>query len=432
MKIMTAHTNFEIEPLRHPFGFKGGALTNLWQYSVYLETECGLTATGVGNQNTLWSDATLFAAHSQSASAAMMYLITEHAAKLMQGMTLETPKACLDVILPALTAYAKSVTGLPTLRETFVLNALVGIDHALWQLYAKKVAASGLDDIIPSGARNALSHRYDRLALIPLISYGVSTEEARQLAEDGYFFLKIKIGSDPEHDGDPEKMLRWDMERIAAIHAAVSHIKTPYTEHGHIAYYLDANGRYDTKERLRTLLNFADSIGALSRVVLLEEPFAEENKCSVHDLPVLIAADESAHSARDVAERIALGYGAIALKPIAKTMSVTYDMIAEAHKHHVPCFCADLTVGPLLLEINKSFAARLACLPGLLLPVVEGNGFQNYSHYARMEGYSPTNGLPFTQLKQGGYTLDALFYERSGGIFDESAHYRALSLEGAI
>ena len=53
----------------------------------------------------------------------------------------------------------------------------------------------------------------------------------------------------------------------------------------------------------------------LERIVVLEEPFAEENTCDVRGLPVMVAADESAHSPEDVKKRIALGYRAIALKP---------------------------------------------------------------------------------------------------------------------
>ncbi len=44
------------EPLLSPFGFKGGALTELWQVVVGIETEDGRNAVGVGLQSVLWSD----------------------------------------------------------------------------------------------------------------------------------------------------------------------------------------------------------------------------------------------------------------------------------------------------------------------------------------------------------------------------------------
>lgn len=430
MKIKTAKTAFEIEPLTHPFGFKGGALTSLWQYAVYVETHCGLSVVGLGSQNTLWSDAALYAACSPAASAAMMYLITEFAAKQLCGLTLTTPEQALDAIRPAVMDYAKQVTAHEALRETFVLNALVGVDHALWKLYEQAQGHKGLDAVLPQGARAAMSHRYDKISVIPLISYGVTLDEVRQLAQEGFFLLKIKIGSDPDKDGDLDKMLAWDKQRILDVHNTVKDIATPYTDSGNIAYYLDANGRYDSIERLQALLDYAGEIGVLERTVVVEEPFPEEYKCDVGALPVLVAADESAHSPQDVAERIALGYGAIALKPIAKTMSVTLRMIEVAAARGVPCFCADLTVGPLLLEVNKSFAARLGCLPGLKLPVVESNGWQNYKNWTAMQRYNPVNDQPWTVLKNGLYELDDSFYTMSGGMFMDYPHYRALVLEG--
>lgn len=427
MRIMVAKSNYEVEPLLHPFGFKGGALTSLWQYSVYLETACGLKATGIGNQNTLWSDAGLFAERGEDACARLMYQITLYAVEWLQNLEFENPQQCFDILYEKAMAFAKKLTNYPHLRPTFVLNALVGVDHALWKLYEQATGHHGFDAIVPHGAKLALTHRYNRISVVPLISYGVSLEEVRTLALAGHFLLKIKIGSDPNRDGDRDAMLAWDKRRILEVHQAVKDIQTPYTTSSHIAYYLDANGRYDTKERLAELLSYADAIGALSRTVIVEEPFAEENKCYVGDLPALIAADESAHSPADVAERIALGYGAIALKPIAKTMTVTFRMIEEAYRHHIPCFCADLTVGPLLLEMNKSFAARLSCLPGLTLPVVESNGWQNYARWEQMADDNPVRQQRWAHLCDGGYALDAGFYQQSGGMFMDYPRYRALA-----
>ena len=47
----------------------------------------------------------------------------------------------------------------------------------------------------------------------------------------------------------------------------------------------------------------------------IEEPFPEEYKEDVSDIPVCLAADESAHSDKDVAERIKLGYKAVTEAP---------------------------------------------------------------------------------------------------------------------
>lgn len=421
-------TNFENEPLMHPFGFKGGAMSSIWQYSVHMQAADGASATGVGCQGVLWSDSSVFAAHSPSAGSAMMYLITEYAAKLLEGMTFSTPPEAFDRILPPTVEYAKQVTGRADLRLTFVLNALVGVDHALWQLYEQEQGHRGLDHIIPSEIRPVLSCRYDRISVIPLVSYGVTMAEVRALAEDGFFFFKIKIGSDPDQDGDPDKMLAWDKKRLREIHSELKDVRTPYTESGYVAYYLDANGRYDTVERIEELLAYAKEIGMLERIVLLEEPFPEENECSVKHLPVLVAADESAHSPADVRRRIEQGYGAIALKPIAKTLTVTFRMIAEAMKSDIPCFCADLTVGPYMVEVNKAIASRLKCLPGLKLPVVESNGWQNYKNWELMCTYHAGGQESWARMERGGYDLNTDFYKRSGGMFEESSYYKSLAI----
>ena len=90
-------------------------------------------------------------------------------------------------------------------------------------------------------------------------------------------------------------MVRWDKERLSAIHEAVKDREIPYTKDGRIPYYLDANGRYDSKERLMQLLDHAQKIGALDRILIMEEPFPEEYRVDVRDIPVRLAADESAH-----------------------------------------------------------------------------------------------------------------------------------------
>ena len=126
------------------------------------------------------------------------------------------------------------------------------------------------------------------------------------------------------------EMLEWDKSRLERVHGIAKSYKTEYTVSGKILYYLDANGKYDTKERLIDLLDYAKEIGAIEQIVLLEEPFEEENKVFVGDLPVRIAADESVHSLIDVEERIGLGYKAITLKPIAKTLSETLKILKKA------------------------------------------------------------------------------------------------------
>ncbi|HEU5077893.1 MAG TPA: enolase C-terminal domain-like protein [Opitutaceae bacterium] len=417
--------NFEREPLRAPFGFKGGFLTEIWQSVAGLRSTDGRRGVGIASQSVLWSDETVFARFSESAGNGLMFQLTAHALRLCVGRSFGRPEELLDQILPEVLAFGRTITGQAQLRPTFALNALVAVDNAAWQLYAAARGTTSLDAL--SGQyRTALPCRHPAIAVIPLISYAVAVEQAAEFARAGHPLLKIKIGSDPARDGDRAKMLEWDCARISAIHAAVRDCATPHTASGRIAYYLDANGHYDSKDRVRRLLDHCERIGALEHVVLLEEPFAEDFECDVRDLPVRVAADESAHSVADVAARIDAGYGAIALKPVAKTLSVSLRMVAAAQARGVPCFCADLTVTPILVDWGKIVAARLDRLPGLSVGVLETNGAQNYRDWPRLESYHPRAGASWTKSRGGLFALDDEFFARSGGVFEESAHYAAL------
>ena len=408
------------EPLLLPFGFKGGALTELWQIVVRLETADGRSAVGVGLQSVLWSDAAVFAAMSEEAGNRAMMAMTAHALTLAEGQCYESPAAMIETLLPAVYEYGKSVTGRKDLRKTFALNALVPIDHAAWQLLA---AERGSEDLsVLAGHPAALSHRHKTLAKIPLLTYHTGADEIRRLAEAGTALFKIKIGADPEKDGDRQKMLAWDKARLSEIHELLKDYETPLTESGHIAYYLDANGRYDTPERLAEFLAHAEAIGALPRIVLLEEPFPEEATYDVSRFPVRIAADESAHSCEDVEARIAQGYGAIALKPAAKTLSVTLAMLEAAAARGVPCFVADLTVPPQLVEFNKNVAARIAPLPGMLCGVLESNGAQNYRSWETMVKLA----APADMGSEGRFDIPQVFFTNGGGAYRPLAYYKGI------
>lgn len=424
--IERVNVNFEREPLGQPFGFKGSYLTELWQTVAAMKSSSGHLGLGLCTQSILWSDAQVFAAHAESAGNALMLAITDFALNLVRGEKFSTPFDLLERVLPETYEYAKRITNRPALRLTFVLNSLVGFDCAAWMLYARENGITSYDDFIGAEYRKVLAQRHARICSIPLIAYGVSIDQVRRLAENGYFFLKIKIGSDPDKDGNQDKMLEWDKQRLTAIHEAVGGIETPYTDTGRIAYYLDANGRYDGVDRLRHLLDHARKIGAFERIVIVEEPFPEECHAEVRGLGVRIAADESAHSDKEAKERIDLGYGAIALKPIAKTMSMSLKVARIARQANVPCFCADLTVNPILVDWNKSFAARLPALPGLNIGAFETNGDQNYRNWDRMSAYHPCAGAPWTRPQNGLFTLDDDFYARSGGILTPPEHYLSL------
>jgi len=424
-KITISNTGlaFETEPLIRPFGFKGGYMKEIWQTISFLKSSSGKHSIGLGTQSVLWSDAQVFASHSESAGNALMYSITDRALRLANGQTFINPVELFDSILPDVYEFAKSITAKPDLRKTFALNALVGVDNAAWVLYARENSITSFDDIIPKAYKPALSHHHKKAAGIPLMAYSIPIEEIVAATDQGYFFMKIKIGQ----PGTQEEMLAKDMERLTSIHNAIGNIRTPHTKNGKLPYYFDANGRYESKETLLKLLDHAKKIGAFDQIAIIEEPFPEEPEIDVHDIPVRLAADESAHTAEDAIKRIDMGYKAIALKAIAKTLSMTMKIALAAHERDIPCFCADLTVNPILVEWNKNVASRLAPFPGIgNLGLVESNGHQNYLNWNRMLDYHPRRNAPWVQVKDGVYELGREFYSSAGGIFDPIPHYEEM------
>ena len=423
VRIRRTDSTFEREPLLRPFGFKGGYMSEIWQAAVRLEDESGAARVGIGTQSVLWSDAAVFASCSEAAGNSLMYAVTERALALSrEAGPFRSPLELQDSILEPVHAYACRVTGRADLRRTFTLNALVPVDNAAWLLHADANGITGFDAMVPSEFRPALPSRHARVAAIPLMAYGVPVPEIRTAAGLGYFFMKIKIGQ----PGTQAEMLDKDRARLSEIHAAIGSLETPHTRDGRLPYYFDANGRYESKDSLLRLLDHARRIGAFDRIAIVEEPFPEEMDLRVDDLGVRVAADESAHTDADAARRIDLGYGAIALKPVAKTLSMSLRIARVAHQRGIPCFCADLTVNPILVDWNKAVAARLAPLPGLSLGVVETNGHQNYRNWDAMRRHHPCFGASWTLPEKGVFRLDEDYYARSGGIFEVSPHYEAL------
>ncbi|MDX1637949.1 MAG: enolase C-terminal domain-like protein [Balneolaceae bacterium] len=419
IEIAEVSANFEREPLIRPFGFKGGFLREIWQTIARLKSTNGHEGLGLCSQSVLWSDSSVFANHTESGGNALMYAISERALQMIEGEQFRAPVQLQERILEELTAYAREITGEPDLRTTFVLNALVGVDNALWMLYAHENDISQFREMLPEQYRPSLSHRQPMVASVPVISYGTPISEITQAVEEGYFFLKLKLGQ----PGTQQEMLEKDMERITAIHNAIGDMRTPHTQSGRIPYYFDANGRYERKETLLRLLDHARNIGAFDQIEVMEEPFPEELTIDVHDIPVRLAADESAHTDRDAIERIEMGYSAIALKSVAKTMSMTMKIAQAAYERGVPCFCADLTVNPVLVEWNKIVAANVAPFPNLGMGLMETNGHQNYDNWERMRRYHPFPDAQWANAENGVFELGDDYYEKSGGIFEIPKHY---------
>ncbi|QDK78653.1 L-alanine-DL-glutamate epimerase [Spirosoma sp. KCTC 42546] len=421
IRISAVNANFEREPL-NPYRFKGSAITDSWQTVARLESESGIHKIGLGTQGVLWSDSSVFATHSESAGNALMYAMSEHALQLMKGTSFTNPVELVDRLLPEVLAYGKTITGNPNLRKTFALNSLVCVDNAAWLLYAQENNMTRFDEMIPDAYKPGLSYRHKQVACIPSFSVGTSADTIKKAADEGYFILKLKTGS----AGTQQEMIEKDIAFLSAVHKAIGHYETPYTKSGKIPYYFDANGRYESKETLLRFLDHAKKIGAFDQIAVIEEPFAEDNEVFVGDMGVRIAADESAHTVEDAAQRIEQGYSAIAVKAIAKTLSMTMKITQLAFEKKIPCFCADLTVNPILVDWNKCVAARLAPFPGMSVGLQETNGRQYFKNWTTLMSYHPKAGATWTQPQKGVYPTDQSFYEQSGGILAPSAHYENL------
>lgn len=418
MRITQTDSNFQREPLLRPFGFKGGYTREIWQTVVKLANDQGDSSTGPGVQGVLWSDARVFSSHSEAGGNALMFALTNRALQMVENQNFSNPLEMVASISEELYEYGKGITANSELRKTFVLNSLVALDNAAWLLYARENNLNTFDEMLPEPFRPVLSYHHEKLASIPLISYATPVDEIRSAVEQGYFFMKIKIGQ----AGTQAEMLEKDQARIAEIHNAIGKIETPFTKNGKIPYYFDANGRYEKKETLSRLIDFTRKIGAFEQIAIIEEPFPENYEATVGDLGVRIAADESAHTEIEALRRIEMGYRAMALKPIAKTLSVTLKVAQVAHVNNIPCFCADLTVTPILVDWNKNVAARLAPFPELGLGLLETNGHQNYTNWNQLKAQHPCAGADWLETRNGVFNLTPEFYEKSGGIFFRSVY----------
>ena len=414
---------FEREPMVRPFGFKGGYLTEEWIVSAFVKSTSGKHGIGLGTQSCLWSDAKVFADNSECGGNAIMFSMTQYALKLLVGKTFTSPVELNDWLWPQVWEYGKKVSANPALRATYALNALVAVDNAVWVLFAKENGFTTFDEMIPADYRPCLSDHHAKCASIPLFSYKVPVGEIKDAVDSGYFFMKIKIGQ----PGTQEEMLAKDMARVSEIHSVLKDCRTPYTKTGKLPYYFDANGRYEKKETFLKFVDHLKKIGAYEQVAIVEEPFDEYAEIDVNDIPLRLAADESAHTVKDALERIKMGYRAMALKPIAKTMSMSMKIAQAAYEKEIPCFCADLTVCPVMVEWNKSVAARLPAFPGIGdLGLVETNGHMNFRNWETMRKDLVYEKAHWTRTEKGVFECDADYYAKSGGILEPMPRYEAM------
>jgi len=425
MRIQQTDLEIQREPFARPFAFKGAAFHEKWNLVVRLSDDVGREAFGVGGLAVLWSDARVFARHTETGGNVLMVAILERALVLArQAGEFDTPGQLLQGVLPEVEQYAREVTGVPDLSRTFVLNALVALDNAAWVLWSRRLSITDFDGMIPAQARASLVSRQRQVALAPAVGYNMPDAQIRSLLAAGAGVLKVKIG----HPGDEEEMVAGDIAGLNRLHQIVGDAPTPFTTEGRVAYYLDANGRYRRRQALERLLDAATGIGLQERILLVEEPFAADvvDHVDVSGLPVRVAADESLHDPADVELRHQLGYTAIAIKPAGKTLSVGFDMLVAARTAGMTTFVADNACVPWLVEWNKNVAARLPDFPGLHGGLIESNGAENYGRWSQMLEEHPCAGAPWLAARDGAYHLDDDYWRCSGGILMDPAPYHRL------
>ena len=422
IKIIKTQAGFEREKLIRPFGFKGGFLTELWQVASRMQSESGISRIGIATQSVLYGDADLFSRHSETDGNALMYDLVIKALEHVKKTPFRTPPELLDKILPAVIQDGKKITGKQDLNINFVYNALVGVDNAAWLTYAAENKFSSFESMIPDQYKKALSNRNKKIAIMYQIPYGMPMEDLRNAVKQGYFVFKIKSGA----PGSQAEMIQADIERMSLIHETLKNFRTEQTENGKLIYTIDANARYEKKETLLKYLDHARKIGAFDQILLIEEPLNENNEESVADIDLRIGADESVHDEQSAIKRLDQGYKVMVLKGIAKTLSLSIKIAKLAADRNVPCMCADLTVNPILIDWNKNLAAHLAPFPVINMGMMETNGNMNYVNWKNMVNYHPAAHASWMIPKNGVFELSPDFYDRSGGIFDNSAHYQSM------
>ena len=85
----------------------------------------------------------------------------------------------------------------------------------------------------------------------------------------------------------------------------------------------------------------------------------------------------------------------------------TADIAQAAYEKKIPCFCADFTVCPAMVEWNKAVAARLPAFPGIGdLGLVETNGHMNFRNWERMRNDLACPKAHWTRTEKGVFECD--------------------------
>jgi len=220
------------------------------------------------------------------------------------------------------------IKGLETLRRWghsrgFLLEALSGLDIALWDLRARQLDIP-VGALLPNGVRRKVATYASSVYFQETVEDAVRV--ARETVSEGHRSIKIKIGHRPDQGG-----LERDIETVLAIRAELG---------DGITLMLDANGAYRFPEAARLVQALAPAT-----ITWLEEPFPPDDLDGYGRLartsPIPIAAGESEFSVFGFRDLIGRGAIAYAQPDVARCGGISGFLQVLDY-----CFCHRIPVCP--------------------------------------------------------------------------------------
>jgi L-alanine-DL-glutamate epimerase-like enolase superfamily enzyme len=297
--------------LREPFGIAGGA--QLQAKNVLVELELSNGVRGIG-------EAAPFPAVNGETQADVLRHQSD-AQRALVGLDARRYRHVAHA--------AREVLGaVPSARcavETALFDALCrSARTSLWSFFGGAEPELSTDITVPTGDREH------------------ARKSAARAIEAGFRTLKVKVGG---------TALEVDVERLRAIHEA-----SPDAE-----LILDANASLSAAAALELL----EGLGALrQRVALFEQPCRADDLDALESIArtgrVLVAADESARSASDVARIAQRNAASVVNIKIMKTGLVeAWDMVGCARSHGLGLMVGGMVETELAMTTSACFAAGI-------------------------------------------------------------------------
>ncbi|MEK6808866.1 MAG: enolase C-terminal domain-like protein, partial [Nanoarchaeota archaeon] len=273
------------------------------------------------------------------------------------------------------------------LEPLAIAVAISPIDNAIWEAFADMQGISVFECLHRNYSKFLNPPRNEIRVLHTVgggdIIYNSEVKESYKdgvpqtleawIKEEGLSAFKIKLKGNPDADSDR-------IERIYALANDIPDLR-------YFRYSLDANESYDIT-RLKKLMDWLSKKPFFGALLFVEQPLSRYSKEqipeSIKEYGKPIVADESLVRVDDVYSVYNLGYTGIALKPIARGYSVTFQQIPIASNLGMYLTVQDLTSNNEALRIHLDFARRI----GSSEDCVEANARQYVSTQDRDSNYA--------------------------------------------